>query len=139
MGPIVELGIYLKRAAMGSFLYPGELIEVSDTLRTARRIKQHIKKCNASEVRYPIFKGYEEQLASFKEIEDRINISIISENEVSDQASPDLMRIRKDIDKKHQAIRSKLNSIITSDQMQKIFTRQFDHHTRRPLCGASQK
>ena len=119
MGPIVELGIYLKRAAMGSFLYPGELIEVSDTLRTARRIKQHIKKSNTSEVRYPIFKNYEEQLSAFKDIEDRINISIISENEVSDQASPGLMRIRKEIDRKHQAIRSKLNSIITSDQMQK--------------------
>jgi DNA mismatch repair protein MutS2 len=119
MGPIAELGIYLKRAAMGAFLYPGELIEVSDTLRTARRIKQHIKKANTSDVKYPIFKDFEDQISSFKNIEDLINISIISEHEVSDHASSELMRIRKDIDKKHQAIRSKLNSIITSDQMQK--------------------
>lgn len=119
LGPFREMDIYLKRAAIGSFLYPGELIEVSDTLRTARRVKQHIRKSNTPDVRYPIFQDYGEQLSSYKDLEDRINISIIGENEVSDQASPALGSIRRQIDKKNQSIRSKLNHIITSDTMQK--------------------
>lgn len=119
MGPISEMHLYLKRAAIGSFLYPNELLEVSDTLRTTRRIKQHISKCNTPDVKYPIFQGYQDQLSAYKAIEERINISIIGENEISDHASPGLMSIRRSIDKKNQAIRSKLNGIITSDQMQK--------------------
>jgi len=120
IGPFIEMDIYLKRAAIGSFLYPGELIEVSDTLRTARRVKQHIKKSNTPDIRYPIFAGYGEQISAYKDLEDRINISIIGENELSDQASSTLASIRRQIDKKNQAIRNKLNSIITSDTMQKF-------------------
>lgn len=119
IGPFIDMGVYLKRAAIGSFLYPSELLEVSDTLRTARRVKQHLKKSNTPDIRYPIFHEYGEQLTSFKPLEDRINISIIGENEVSDQASHALGSIRRQIDKKNQAIRNKLNHIITSDTMQK--------------------
>jgi len=120
MGPVHRMDIYLKRAAIGGFLYPNELLEVSDTFRTARRVKMHIHKANTPDIKYPIFEAYEAQLSSFKEIEERINISIIGENEVSDHASHALMGIRRAIDKKNQAIRSKLNGIITSDQMQKF-------------------
>lgn len=120
MGPFIDMSVYLKRAAMGSFLYPGELLEVSDTLRTARRVKQYLRKVNTPDVKYPIFNEYGEQLSSYRELEERINISIIGENELSDQASPGLASIRRQIDKKNQAIRSKLNNIITSDSMQKM-------------------
>lgn len=119
MGPFSDMNLFLKRAAIGSFLYPGELLQVSDTLRTARRIKQHIKKSNTPDIKYETFHVYSEQLSSFRNIEDRINISIIGENEISDQASPALAGIRRAVDKKNQAIRSKLNSIITSETMQR--------------------
>lgn len=119
LGPFIDMSVYLKRAAIGSFLYPGELLEVSDTLRTARRVKQHIRKANTPDVKYHIFNTYGEQLSQYREIEERINVSIIGENELSDQASPALAGIRRQIDKKNQAIRSKLNNIITSDTMQK--------------------
>jgi len=119
IGPYIDMSVYLKRAAIGSFLYPGELLEVSDTLRTARRVKQHIRKSNTPDVRYPLFDVYGEQLSQFRDIENRINSSIIGENELADQASPTLASIRRQVDKKNQAIRSKLNNIITSDTMQK--------------------
>ena len=120
LGPYIDMKVYLKRAAIGSFLYPGELIEVSDTLRTARRVKHHIKKSNTPDIKYPLFSTYQEQLSQFKDIEDRINISIIGENELSDKASQALANIRRQVNSKNQAIRSKLNSIITSDTMQKF-------------------
>lgn len=119
LGPFMDMTIYLKRAAIGSFLYPGELLQVSDTMRTARRVKNHIRKSNTPDVKYPIFGAYSEQLTAYREIEERINISIIGENEVSDQASGALMGIRKQIAKKNQTIRNKLNGMITSDTMQK--------------------
>ena len=119
LGPFVNLHAYLKRAEIGGFLYPGELVLVSDTLRTARRVKQFIKTANTSEIKYSLMFSYGEQISNFKDIEDRINISIIGENEVSDKASASLGNIRRQIDKKNQAIRSKLNSIITADSMQK--------------------
>lgn len=119
MGPFVDMNVYLKRADIGAFLYPGELIEVSDTMRTARRVKQFIKKANTPDIKHPAMFSYSEQISEFRNVEERINMSIIGENEVSDHASTTLSSIRRQIDKKNQAIRSKLNSIITSDQMQK--------------------
>lgn len=119
IGPFVEMDIYMKRAAIGSFLYPGELLQVSDTLRTARRVKQHIKKSNTPDMKYPIFHEFGEQLSAYRDIEERVNISIIGETEISDKASSALSNIRRQIDKKNQAIRSKLNHIITSDSMQR--------------------
>jgi len=119
IGPFMQMDIFMKRAAIGSFLYPGELLQVSDTLRTARRVKQHIKKSNTPDMKYPIFHEFGEQLSAYRDIEERINISIIGESEISDKASSALSNIRRQIDKKNQAIRSKLNHIITSDSMQR--------------------
>lgn len=119
MGPFQAMDVFVKRAAIGGFLYPGELLMVSDTLRTARRIKRHITKANSPDVKYPIFQMYGDQLTDVYPLEERINIAVIGENEISDQASHALMGIRRAIDKKNQSIRSKLNQIVNSDQMQK--------------------
>ncbi|MBN2797138.1 MAG: endonuclease MutS2 [Clostridia bacterium] len=119
MGPFQGMDVFVKRAAIGGFLYPGELLMVSDTLRTARRVKRHITKANTPDLKYPIFGAYSEQITVLLPLEERINIAVIGENELSDQASPGLMNIRRAIDKKNQSIRSKLNQIVNSDVMQK--------------------
>ncbi len=119
MGPFVNMHVYLKRAEIGGFLYPNELLEVSDTLRTARRIKQFVKKANTPDIKHPMMYAYGEQISDFRPIEERINTSVIGENDLSDNASSALGNIRRQIDKKNQSIRSKLNSIITSEHTQK--------------------
>ena len=53
-------------------------------------------------------------LFTSKQIEDRINECIISEEEISDSASPKLKQIRRNIFVKNKQIREKLDSIVNS-------------------------
>ncbi|WP_129600548.1 endonuclease MutS2 [Anaerophilus nitritogenes] len=120
LGGVRDLSYYMKRAEIGSFLEPSQLLEVSDTLRAARRIKSFMKEVNEGEDKFPILRGYIRNLFTFKSIEDRINECIVGESEISDHASPILRSIRRSIENKNVAIRSKLNGIISSSQNQKF-------------------
>ncbi|SHJ85634.1 DNA mismatch repair protein MutS2 [Geosporobacter subterraneus DSM 17957] len=119
MGGVHDLSYHIKRAEIGSFLYPGQLLEVADTLRAARRLKAMVKDTREEDRKYPIIEGYINSLYSFKTIEDRITDCIISEEEISDNASPTLKNIRRQIEAKNAGIRSRLNNIISSAQTQK--------------------
>lgn len=119
LGGIHDLSYHVRRAEIGSFLYPGQLLEISDTLRAARKLKAIFKESKEGEGRYPILENYIGRLNTMKTIEDRIQECIISEEEISDHASPTLRNIRRQMEAKHAAIRNKLNSIISSSQYQK--------------------
>lgn len=119
LGGIHDLSYHLKRAEIGSYLYPKQLLEAGDTLRAARKLKGFLKDSKEGESRFPHLEGYINSLFVFKEIEERINECIIGEDEISDHASPTLRSIRRSIEAKHQGIRSRLNSIISSVENQK--------------------
>lgn len=116
-GPIYDLGRYLKIAEIGSYLYPGQLLEVGDTLRTARVLRNFIKAPEADDLS-PL-QSLISNISTYKNIEQRIEEAIISPEELSDNASPTLRNIRRQIENKNASIRSKLNSIISSSTTQK--------------------
>ena len=120
LGGVHDLSYHLKRAEIGSFLYPAQLLEVSDTLRAARGLKGMLKENKEGEGAFPIIEGYVNSLFTFKNIEDRINECIISSEEISDNASPALRQIRRQIESKNDSIKHRLNSIISSSQNQKL-------------------
>lgn len=117
-GPIYDLGRYLKVAEIGSYLYPGQLLEVGDTLRTARILKNYIKASDSEELT-PL-QSLISNISTYKNIEDRIEEAIISADEISDKASHALRSIRRQIENKNTSIRNKLNSIINSSRTQKF-------------------
>lgn len=118
-GPVYDLKPHAKISAIGSFLSPGQLMEVSDSLRTARNVRQFIVKNAGEGSEMPILKGLAEVLVPVKALEDTINNAILGENLVSDNASHALKKIRREIENKHQAIRNKLDSIIRDTSNQK--------------------
>ena len=111
---------YVRKTEIGSYLDPAQLLQLKDTLAAARRLKNFFreKKDSKGSV-YTIIPGLIKNLTSLKEIEDRIDLCIVSETEVSDNASVELRRIRRQIISKNDSIRNKLNSIITSAANQK--------------------
>jgi DNA mismatch repair protein MutS2 len=119
-GPIHDLAYHLKMAEIGSTLSPRHLMEVSDTLRTARVIKSFIVKSTGEENKIPLLKGMVDMITYLKDVEDEINNAIIGENEISDNASRELKNIRRSIENKNSAIRNKLDSIVSSSSMQKF-------------------
>lgn len=110
----------IKRVEMGGSLTPGGLLKISDSLRVSRGLKGYIKESKDDKYSsYPIIEDLINQLSVFKHIEDEINNAIISEEEISDNASSTLRSIRKQIVSKNDAIKDKLNSIINSQSNKK--------------------
>ncbi|WP_026477021.1 endonuclease MutS2 [Alkaliphilus transvaalensis] len=109
---------YVKRTEIGSYLDPAQLLQVNRTLGVARKMKSYLR-AEEGNRQSPIIQGMAEGLYSLREIEDKINLCILSESEISDHASSELKHIRKSINSKNEAIRNKLNSIISSTGNQK--------------------
>ncbi len=121
LGGIHDILLEVKRAEIGSVLSPGGLLKVGDTLRAARRIKGFLGQDKGDrDSEYPIMHELANSLSTYKDIEDAIFNAIISEEEISDSASPLLRNIRKQILSKNDAIRNKLNSIISSSTNKKM-------------------
>ena len=109
----------VKRAGVGASLDPGSLIMIADTLRAARTLRNSLSGSDEEDFNYPIIQSLSNGLYAYREIEDAIYNAIISELEISDNASSTLRDIRRRIVQKNQSIRSKLNSIISSTTYQK--------------------
>lgn len=118
---IYDISNELKRAEIGGSLMPASLLKISDSLRVSRSLKRYMKELKEEETsKFPIIKGLIDSLRVLKDIEDRINKAIVDENEVSDDASPVLRNIRRQIINKNDSIKSRLNSIINSPKYKKF-------------------
>ncbi len=117
---INSIAIEIKRVEIGGSLSPGALLKISDSLRVTRGLKNYIKETKEDRSpSYPIIENLVESLRAFKHIEDEINNAIINESEISDNASPNLRSIRRQIVSKNEAVKDKLNSIINSQSQKK--------------------
>lgn len=110
----------IKRCELGANLGAGSLLKIGSNLRVARRFKSFIKDNKGDrESNYPLIEEFVGSLTPYKELEERIFESIISEDEISDNASTTLKNIRKQKQLKNESIRNKLNSIIGSSTKKK--------------------
>ncbi|MGI6621861.1 MAG: endonuclease MutS2 [Acetivibrionales bacterium] len=119
-GGIHDIRGSVKRVEIGSVLNIPELLKIGDVLRCSRVIKQFLT--NDIPVEWEGNTALESgrQIQSFKQVEEAISNAIISEEEISDHASPELFSIRKAIRQKQDGIKDKLSSIIRSEQFRKI-------------------
>lgn len=106
----------LRRAQAGGCLAPIELLRISETLRVIRSLKEWRSRCAGIETSIDLlFSG----LTTNKFLEDKINNAIISEEEISDSASPQLSGIRRKIRTATSKVREVLDKIIHSTMYQK--------------------
>lgn len=120
LGGIHDVLSEVKRAEIGGILSPAGLLKTADTLRAARKIKSFLKQGkDENNIVLPILENIIGSLNTYRDIEEEIFNAIISEEEVSDNASPELRNIRRQIKAKNDNIRTKLNSIINSKDNQK--------------------
>lgn len=119
IGPFYDLKNSLKLAEIGGCLSPKQLLEVADSLRTSRSVKKFITSSGMNRETYPVLYATADRIQNQLELEKHIELCIIGESQISDHASPELKRIRRGIESKNAAIRSKLESMITSPAYQK--------------------
>ncbi|NMR95699.1 endonuclease MutS2, partial [Vibrio parahaemolyticus] len=101
-----------KRASIGGAITPYGLIQISKTLKISRELKSYLlsqRELLKSEL--GLLLEIADQIVLIKTLESKINDAIISEDEISDNASAKLRDIRRKIRVKNDNIKDKLNSI----------------------------
>lgn len=107
----------VKRIQIGAILNPAELMGISRALYCARRMKTYLNDAGED---LSILGGFAKSLTAVKQLEDRINSVIISETEIADDASPELLSLRKKQRSLNAKIKETLNSMIHSEHYKKF-------------------
>ncbi len=98
----------LQKADIGATLSITEILKVTANLKSARIVKTSILSVNDDKLH--LIKDIVDRLFTNQEFEDEISQKILSEDQISDNASPKLYSIRKSISNINARIRAELNS-----------------------------
>lgn len=112
-----DVGAELEKAAILSVLTMGELLKIYRMLKSGRNIKAVISKVPDDNINR--IRAIADRIYTDKALEEDIDRSIVSENEMSDNASPELRAIRIKIRKIGDDIKNKLNSYISGREFSK--------------------
>jgi DNA mismatch repair protein MutS2 len=108
---------YLERCAHGGILNPEELLQVKDTLRVGRKVKQTILEGRMS---FPRLQEIILTIEPQKGLEDEISRCIAEDETVRDQASAVLAELRRSKSRLQQKIRETLDGILRNASYQKM-------------------
>jgi len=107
---VKDVDASLERADRGGSLLTKELLSIAGVLRCARTVKAYIAEDEAPTVLDSLF----HMLTPNKYLEDKIFGAILSEEEIADNASPELAGIRKHIRIQSARIKESLQKVISS-------------------------
>lgn len=115
-GPLPLGGFYdiedsLHLARKGGSLTMKQLLQIHYNLSLARRVTVFLK---SDLPPLPIIQGIGEVIAVHKKLEDEIDRCILSEDEMADNASPELRSIRRAMVRQNDALKSRMNQILNS-------------------------
>lgn len=111
IGAFYDIENSLHLANKGGSLSMKQLLEVLYNLNTASRVVNFLK---SDLPPLPIIKGMGEVLFTDRFMAEEIDRCILSEDEMSDNASPELKSIRRAILRQNEAVKSKINQILNS-------------------------
>ena len=101
----------------GGTLSPGMLLNVAGLLRASRAARDALV---TDRENTPVLRSRAEGLTVLQNLEKDITDAILSEEEIADRASSELMNIRRHLRGAQERIRDKLNQMIHSASMQKM-------------------
>ena len=111
-GGIRAVGAILARAGRGGTLNPRELLDVASLLQTARRALVYDAEHEEKTTLTPVF-GL---LTGNRALEEAITTAILSEEEIADGASPELLSIRRELRRISGKVRETLNRLISGER-----------------------
>ena len=115
-GDVTDCSASLERADRGGSLQPVELLRIAGILRCARNIKGYVAEDDKATVLDALFQA----LSPNKYLEDKIFGAILSEEEIADNASPELSDIRRHMRIQAGKIRDSLQKVISSPAYSKF-------------------
>jgi DNA mismatch repair protein MutS2 len=118
LGGIRDIRAAIKRAALGAILEPHELLAVSSTLYAARRMKSFLSDLP---VETPLLTALSGQITILRNIETTIEATVNEQGIIRDDASSELLKLRREIKQAQSRVKEKLDSILRSTEQQKYF------------------
>lgn len=109
--PFADIKPSLMLARAGATLSPRALLDVAGSMRAARAARDALV---TDRQNTPRIIQLASELSTFRRLEEDILSAILSEDEISDHASPELYSIRRHIRQCNERVRDKLNSMIHS-------------------------
>jgi DNA mismatch repair protein MutS2 len=119
LAPFHDIRPSLKRAVIQSMLSLKEFLSIRDFLKITLDVIHYHQDIQQRELLFPTIGPLFDALDPASVLRRRIEDTVISEEEISDSASPELFRIRREIHRKNSQIREKLQSMIGSTTYQK--------------------
>ncbi len=116
-GGLKNVNNALSRGASGGVLSMKELLDIAGTVRAVRAIREWRNNSGQDEKSIDL---YFNGLTPNKYLEEKITSAIISEEEMSDNASPELASIRRQIKIKENSVREQLEKMIRSQSYKNI-------------------
>ena len=107
-----DLGFSIKSLKIGSALSASELLKIAAMLDNVSRIKSYGKKAN-EDAPDDSLDEYFRQLTPLTQLANEINRCILSEDEIADDASPALKKIRRSMVLTNEKIHSQLTSMLS--------------------------
>ena len=114
--PFSDVRASLTLAEKGATISPKALLEVAALMQSARAAR---KALDTERDNTPILKELAQRLSTLHNVEQDITNAIISEDEIADRASNELMDIRRHLRGANERIKEKLNQMIRSSAFQK--------------------
>ena len=112
IGGITDIVGIVSFASKGGILTMAQLLSVLRTMKTSRDVVAFMKGEDILDL--PLINSIVEVVAVHKNLTDEIDRCIISEDEMSDNASPQLRDIRRAIVRKSESLRSRMDRILSS-------------------------
>lgn len=106
-----DIAFTVKSLEIGSTLSASELLKIAKLLDNVNRIKSYGKRDRDDSPETALDK-YFEQLTPLTQVANEINRCIISEEEIADDASANLKRIRRSMQTTNEKVHSQLNSML---------------------------
>ena len=115
-GGVTDITGHIDRAEKGASLSPAELLRVANVLRVARMLDDYINTDKRFETSLDeVF----DRLTSNRYLEDRITKSILAEDLIADEASPELADIRRKIRSANSRIKENLQKYTSGQTFSK--------------------
>lgn len=114
ISPFDDITAPVGRARVGSILSPKELIMCARLMQGSRSVRRMLVNEKEEETATPHIVNLARALQPMRELEEDILASILSEEEIADNASPQLASIRRKIRSANERIRDRLNGYLRS-------------------------
>ncbi len=111
LGGVTNLRPLLKKARLRSCLTPSELLDVRTTLLAARSLRRSIAPLQDT---FLLLAAHAEEIEAYSDLPKDIAGAINDRAEVIDKASPELARIRRDVNEAHEELLDRLEKIVSS-------------------------